>query len=272
MSNIKNVFKASKIKKQGVLIGYITAVDPNPKNTPFIADMLIEGGVDILELGIPFSDPIADGPTIQAASLRALNAGTTPKQVLEIAGKIKKKHETPIAILTYYNPIFKMGLENFFNLLKKNSIDGVVIPDLPIEEAMEYCAIARKYSVDTIFLATPSTSEKRLIKIIKNSSGFLYLVSHFGVTGTQEKLQESTIELIKKILPKTINKIPLAVGFGISTPSQAKSIFKNGSDGVIVGSAFVKIIQENLQNQEIMLKRIKKFAYDLKESLRNLEI
>lgn len=271
MSSIKNVFKVSKIKKQGVLIGYITAGDPNPKITPIIADSLIEGGVDILELGIPFSDPIADGPTIQAASLRALNAGTTPKQVLEIAGEIKKKHKTPIAILTYYNPIFKMGLENFFKLLKKNCLDGVVIPDLPVEEAKEYCSIAKKYQVDTIFLATPSTSEKRLRKIIQNSSGFLYLVSHFGVTGTQEKLQESTIELIKKIIPKTTKKIPVAVGFGISTAKQAKSIFKNGSDGVIVGSAFVKIIQENIQNQEIMLKKIKKFSNELKDALRNNE-
>lgn len=269
MSNIKNIFKASREKKQGVLIGYITAGDPNPKITPIIADSLIEGGVDILELGIPFSDPIADGPTIQAASLRALNAGITPKQVLEIAGEIKKKHKTPIVILTYYNPIFRMGLENFFNLIKKNSLDGVVIPDLPVEEAKEYCKMARKYYVDTIFLATPSTSEERLVKIIQNSSGFLYLVSHFGVTGTQEKLEESTLELIKKILPKTTNKIPVAVGFGISTPNQAKSIYENGSDGVIVGSAFVKIIEENIQNQEIMLKKIRKFAYELKDSLRN---
>lgn len=268
MSKIEKIFKTSKTKNQGVLIGYITGGDPEPKFTPIIADALIDGGVDILELGIPFSDPIADGPTIQAASLRAINAGTTPNLVLEMAGEIRKKHETPIVILTYYNPIFKMGFENFFRLLNKFKIEGVVIPDLPVEEAEEYLAIAKKYRVDTIFLATPSTSKKRLPKIIKNSSGFLYLVSQFGVTGTRDKIQDSTIKLIQKILPKTTNKIPLAVGFGISTPNQAKLIFRNGSEGVIVGSAFVKIIQENIQNSKNMLKKIKKFANELKDSIK----
>lgn len=268
MSKIKKVFKDLKIKKEGALIGYVTAGDPKPKITTRITDALIDGGVDILELGIPFSDPIADGPTIQAASLRALNAGTTPNQVLKIAREIRKKHETPIVILTYFNPIFKMGLNNFFSLLRKYEIDGVVVPDLPIEEADYYHRIAKDYGVDTIFLATPSTSERRLLKIINFSSGFLYLVSQFGVTGTREVLQQSTVKLIKKVLPKTNNIIPLAVGFGISKPEHAKLVFQSGSDGVIVGSAFVKIIEENQEDIEIMLKRIRKFAGDLKDILK----
>lgn len=268
MSRIEKVFKVLKAKKEGALIGYVTAGDPKPKTTPIIADALIEGGVDILELGIPFSDPIADGPTIQAASLRALNAGTTPIQVLEIAKEIRKKHETPIVILTYYNPIFKMGIKSFFSLLRKYEIDGVVVPDLPVEEADYYHRIARDNSIDTIFLATPSTSESRLLKIIKFSSGFLYLVSQFGVTGTRDVLQQSTIKLIKKVLPKTNNLIPLAVGFGISKPEHAKLVFQSGSDGVIVGSAFVKIIKENQQDMEIMLKKICKFTRELKDVLK----
>lgn len=268
MSKIEKIFRVLKEGKEGALIGYITAGDPDPKTTPIIANALIDSGVDILELGIPFSDPIADGPTIQAASLRALNAGITPVQVLEIAKKIRKKHKTPIVILTYYNPIFKMGLRKFFRVLRNYEIDGVVVPDLPIEEADQYAKIAKEYNIDTIFLATPSTSDSRLLKIIKFSSGFLYLVSQFGVTGTREVIQKSTIKLIKKVLPKTTNYIPLAVGFGISKPEHAELIFQSGSDGVIVGSAFVKIINENQEDLEIMLKKIRQFTRELKDVLK----
>jgi len=267
VSEIDIIFKKLKTKNQGTLIGYVTAGDPEPKITPIIADTLINGGVDILELGIPFSDPIADGPIIQAASSRALKAGTTPKTVLKIAKEIRKKHDTPIVILTYYNPIFKMGVKNFFSLLNTYKINGVIVPDLPIEEAYDYHKIAQEYKIDTIFLAAPSTSEERLDKIIKHSSGFLYLVSHFGVTGTRKKIQDSTIKLIKKILPKTSNKIPLAVGFGISNPEHAKLIIQSGAQGAIVGSAFVKIIDENHERTDIMLKRIHKFAHDLKDAM-----
>ncbi|MCJ7714200.1 tryptophan synthase subunit alpha [Candidatus Bathyarchaeota archaeon] len=266
MSKIEKVFQLLKTKEEGALIGYITAGDPNPKITPLLANSLIKGGVDILELGIPFSDPIADGPTIQAASLRALKAGTTPNQVLEIAGEIKKKQKIPIVILTYYNPIFRMGLEKFFRISKKHGVDGVVVPDLPIEEAHKYLETAKKYGVDTIFFATPSTSEQRLMKIIKSSSGFLYLVSQFGVTGTRETVQNSTVELIKKIIPKTTNQIPLAVGFGVSKPEHAKLIVKTGAEGVIVGSAFVNIIEKNRKNINKMLGLIEDLAYKLKES------
>ncbi|MCW3998502.1 MAG: tryptophan synthase subunit alpha [Candidatus Bathyarchaeota archaeon] len=268
MSKIEKVFATLKAKKEGALIGYVTVGDPKPEITPLIADALIEGGVDILELGIPFSDPIADGPTIQAASLRAIKSGTTPKQVLKIASEIRKKHETPIVILTYYNPIFKMGLKNFFSLLNKNEIDGVVVPDLPIEESYHYRETAKNYCVDTIFLATPSTSEQRLLKIIQYSSGFLYLVSQFGVTGTRETLQDSTVRLIKKILPKTTGYIPLAVGFGISKPEHAKLIIQSGSEGVIVGSAFVKIVEKHQEDMDMMLDNIREFAFELKDAIK----
>jgi tryptophan synthase alpha chain len=269
LSKIEKVFETLRTKKEGVLIGYITGGDPKPQISPLLANALIEGGIDILELGIPFSDPIADGPTIQAASLRAIKSGTTPKQVLEIAGEIRKKHDTPIVILTYYNPIFKMGLKSFFSLLRKNEIDGVVVPDLPIEESDNYRKIAKNYCVDTIFLATPSTCEQRLLKIIQYSSGFLYLVSQYGVTGTRETLQDSTVKLIKKILPKTIRHIPLAVGFGISKPEHAKLIFQSGSEGVIVGSAFVNIIEKHREDTYMMLDKIREFAHELKDAIKD---
>ncbi len=184
MNAINEAFQKAKASGNGTLVGYIMAGDPTPELTPKIADALIKGGVDVLELGLPFSDPIADGPTIQAASVRALSAGTTPVKVLEIAKEIRLSHDVPIVIMTYYNTIFRMGLEKFFNLAKENLVDGVIVPDLPIEEAAEYVKAAKKFKIDTIFLAAPSTSNERLPKVVACSSGFLYLVSHFGVTGT----------------------------------------------------------------------------------------
>jgi len=264
MSAIAKVFEKLKIKKEGALIGYITAGDPTPTSTPLIAEALIEGGVDILELGLPFSDPIADGPTIQAASLRALNAGTKPKMVLEMAREIKRKHDVPIVVMTYYNPVFRMGLERFFSLAKDCLVDGLIVPDLPVEEAGDYRKAAGACGVDTIFLAAPSTSTERLRRIVACSSGFLYLVSHFGVTGEQEQLEDSTIHLIERVLPYTAGRVPLAVGFGISKPAHVRSIVKAGADAVIVGSAFVKVVQKNVGNIDRTVAEIRGVAQQLK--------
>jgi tryptophan synthase alpha chain len=270
MNDLGKTFRKLKEQGEGALIGYITCGDPEPKYTPGIAEALIEGGVDILELGIPFSDPIADGPTIQAASVRALNAGTTPKMVLEIAREIRKEHDVPLVVLTYYNPIFRMGLDNFLRLANNCGVSGLIIPDLPVDEAEDYKKIAETYAIDTIFLAAPSTSAKRLQKILEFTSGFLYLVSLFGVTGVREKVEDSTIQLIKKILPSTNGRIPLAVGFGISKPEHVKRIIENGADGIIVGSAFVNIINKNKGNPSKMLREIKGSVQELKKAtLRN---
>jgi tryptophan synthase alpha chain len=266
MREIQKTFQRLARLGEGALIGYITGGDPKPNDTFKIAEALIQGGVDILELGIPFSDPIADGPTIQAASVRALKAGTTPKMVLEIAHKIKKEHNKPIVILTYYNPIFRMGINNFFKYARDYQVDGLVVPDLPIDEAEDYLKAAKTYSIDTIFLAAPSTTIKRLQKIIKHTSGFLYLVSHFGITGEQERIQDYTIHLIKKFLPFAKNRVPLAVGFGISKSEHVKLLIKNGANGVIVGSAFVNICNKFQGNLKTMLKKIEKRALILKKA------
>jgi len=245
MSSITKVFQKAKAKGNGALIGYIMAGDPTPELTPKIADALIKGGVDILELGLPFSDPIADGPTIQAAGLRALNAGTTPLKVLEVAKQIKQQHDVPIVIMTYYNPVFRLGVDKFLGLAKEHMVDGFIVPDLPVEEATEYKAAAKKHDLDTIFLAAPSTTNQRLTKIVDASSGFLYLVSRYGVTGAKTTVEDSTVQLIKRIQPFTAEKIPLAVGFGISTPKHVEQIIAAGADAAIVGSAFINIIQNN---------------------------
>jgi tryptophan synthase alpha chain len=268
MSEIAKVFQKLKSQGNGALIGYVMGGDPKPEFTPRIAEALVKGGVDILELGVPFSDPIADGPTIQAASVRALQAGTTPKMVLGMAGEIKRKCGVPVVILTYYNPVFRMGLENFFRLAKSFGVDGVVVPDLPVEEAHEYRKVAKGCGVDTVFLAAPSTSNERLRKIVECTSGFLYVVSHFGVTGTRETVEDSTVQLVKRILPYTSGRVPLAVGFGVSKPEHVKRIIRSGADGAIVGSAFVNIIQRHRENIGKMLEELEATARKLKNATR----
>jgi tryptophan synthase alpha chain len=269
MSRITKTFTELKNKNQGGLIAYVTAGDPQPSYTPRIVEAAARGGADIIELGIPFSDPIADGPTIQAATVRALKAGTTPKKVFRISEEIKQRTEIPIVILTYYNPIFRMGLEKFFESVHASGIDGVIVPDLPFEEASEYRRFAEANEVDTIFLAAPSTSIARLKKIVEHTSGFLYLVSVFGVTGAREKLQDLTIELIRKTLPITEGKAPLAVGFGISKPEHVKTIIQNGADAAIVGSGFVRIIERNHCDKERILEDVREYASQLKAATRD---
>jgi tryptophan synthase alpha chain len=262
MNTIKTVFQQQKQQGYGCLIGYITAGDPTPEHTPEIADALIKGGVDILELGLPFSDPIADGPTIQNASLRALKAGTTPERVLKIAREIKSKHDIPIVIMTYYNPVFKYGVERFLAEAKVAGVDGFIVPDLPVEEADGYRKAAKDSQLDTIFLASPATSKERLEKIVEASQGFLYLVSRFGVTGAQTTVADTTVELIKRFQPVTSGRVPLAVGFGISTPDHIKCVIAAGADAGIVGSAFINIIAGN--NQTTMLQELEGTARQLK--------
>jgi tryptophan synthase alpha chain len=259
--NIHQAFQKAKQQKSAALIGYITAGDPTLEATVKIASALIRGGVDILELGLPFSDPIADGPTIQAASLRALNAGTTPMRVLEIARQIKEQHDVPVVIMTYYNPVFKAGVDNFIGLAQSHGVDGFIIPDLPVEEAKEYKRNADAHGIDTIFLAAPSTSNERLTKIVAASSGFLYLVSRYGVTGAKTSVEDSTVQLIKRIQPFTAGKVPLAVGFGISKPEHVARVIAAGADAAIVGSAFINIIE---RNEPTMLSELEETAKALK--------
>jgi tryptophan synthase alpha chain len=268
MNAINSVFSHLRVKKEAALIGYVMAGDPKPELTASIAEALIKGGVDILELGIPFSDPIADGPAIQAASTRALEAGTTPKKALETAKAVRTKYNVPVIVMTYYNPIFKMGLEQFFAKAKACLVDGVIVPDLPVEEAAQYRDAAAKAGVDTVFLAAPSTSTERLPKIVEATSGFLYLVSRLGVTGAKNSVENSTIGLVKKVLPFTVGKVPLAVGFGVSKPEHVRRIVESGADGVIVGSAFVNIISQNRSDIKGMLAKLEATAQGLKEATR----
>jgi tryptophan synthase alpha chain len=266
LTAISQVFEKLRQRKEGALIGYVMAGDPEPNCTPLVAEALIRGGVDVLELGVPFSDPIADGPTIQAAGVRALKAGTTPRMVLEMAHKVRLKHDVPIVLMTYYNPIFKMEVERFFGLAKDCLVDGVIVPDVPIEESDELRWSAEKFGVDTIFLAAPSTSDARLERIVECSSGFLYLVSHFGVTGAKAVLDSSTGSLVKRISRVVRGRVPLAVGFGVSKVEHVRSILEAGADGVIVGSVFVNTVAKNVDCPEKMVKELEVCARLLKEA------
>ncbi len=266
MSRLEYVFRELRRRGEGGLIAFVTAGDPDASYTPLIAKALVEGGVDVLEIGIPFSDPIADGPTVQASTVRALKAGMKPRMVFNIIDEINGYCDVPIVILTYFNPVFRMGLKSFMEYCASHDVDGVIIPDLPVEEAGEYKSMADKYGVSTIFLAAPSTSSERLKKIVSYTSGFLYLVALFGVTGARERLSKLTIDLIRRVYPYTRDNVPLAVGFGLSRPEHISTVIKAGADAAIVGSRFIKIIEGNLGNLDNMLNELKYYAHILKEA------
>ena len=213
MTNISKKFAELKKRNEGALIAYVTVGDPNSKQTPSLVGALIEGGADIVELGIAFSDPIADGPTIQSAVGRSLASGTRPVDAFKIARTINERYDTPLVLMTYYNPIYKFGLSKFLQLAKDSKISGLIVPDLPVEEADEYRKECSALDVDTIFLAAPSTNPDRLKQILAQTSGYLYLISLYGVTGARSTIPDSAINLVRSCHEQTAGSIPLAVGF-----------------------------------------------------------
>jgi len=249
MNAVEEAFKKAQREGRGALIGFITAGDPSPRETVDLIGALIKGGVDIVELGVPFSDPVADGVTIQASSQRALRAGTRPSDVLEIAREAKSRYSVPIVLLSYLNPIYRFGVERFLETASRSGVDGLVIPDLPPEEAGDMPTTARRLGISMVFLATPTTTEKRLERIVKSSSGFVYLVSLRGVTGAREELSSDALSLLERV--RVIEgRPPVAVGFGISRPEHVSLLVRHGAEGVIVGSALVRIIEEKGGNIE----------------------
>ena len=239
MNRIKSTFQVLRRDNKKAFIPFITGGFPSEKDTVELALQLAKNGADILELGIPFSDPVADGPTIQATSQYALEHGTTPLSVLNIAGKIRAKSQIPVVILTYLNPVYNIGFKNFFGLAKRAGVDAVIIPDLPPDNARDLLGIAHSYGIDTVFLVTPISSDERLKKIAKVSTGFIYAVSVTGVTGERRNLHAKVKQVVSRL--KKMTQTPVAVGFGISNPAQAYDISRY-SDGVIVGSSLLKVL------------------------------
>ncbi|TCL60505.1 tryptophan synthase alpha chain [Kineothrix alysoides] len=219
-------------------IGFLTGGDPSiEKSEEFIMKM-VEAGCDLIEIGIPFSDPIAEGPVIQEANIRALTAGTTTDKIFELAKNVRKKTKVPLVFLTYLNPVYKYGYEKFCVKCEDAGVNGLIIPDMPYEEKGELLKVAGEYGVDIISLIAP-TSEERIKMIAKDAKGFIYVVSSMGVTGMRSEIKTDLGAILSSV--KEASDTPAAVGFGVSTPEQAEKI-ANIADGVIVGSAIVKII------------------------------
>lgn len=257
-----------KLSKNGenALICYVVGGYPDIETSKEIISNLIESGADIIEIGIPFSDPMADGPIIQTASLKALSRGITPSICFRLVNEMKKKYNnTPFLFMTYSNIVFSNNPKSFLSNAKKNHIDGFIIPDLNIEESREYVDIARQLGLATVFLSAPNTTNKRLAEIASVSSGFVYMVSIFGTTGSRSKFEKYTFEAVAKTKEITNRyNIPLAVGFGISNPKDGKNMIKSGADGIIVGSSLLKLILENENDKDKMLFYLGNFIKELK--------
>jgi len=248
MDRIVRLFEEKKEQNEGVLIPFITAGDPNFEKTIEIGNLLFDAGADILELGIPFSDPIADGPTIQASSQRALENGITPIKVMAIARKLS--HRGPLVFMTYYNIPLQYGIERFVVDAKNNGVAGLIIPDLPLEEAQPVMEICKRNKLAFILFVTPTTDEARISQILKKSTGYVYLVSNLAVTGEQKSVANLTKQLVANI-QKTARSfnMPISVGFGISSEKHVREIIDAGADGVIIGSAIInKINNDSLKH------------------------
>jgi len=262
MSRIKEKFAELEAKNQKALISYIMVGFPNEKATISAVRGLVKGGADIIELGFPFSDPIADGPVIQNASTMSLKNGTKINKFFNIVKKIRKETDIPLVLMTYTNILYNMGYTKFISKARKAGINGFILPDMSIEESKEYIKSA-KNSSDTIFLVSPNTSKARIQKISKISTGFLYLVAVYGTTGVKTGIKNYTIKAIKDIKKQTKGKMPVGVGFGISTPNDVKKYIKVGADAVIVGSAYLKLIEKTPQNK--LESKIATFTKSLKK-------
>jgi len=251
MNRINQLFKNLRRQKRKALVVYVTAGDPSLAHTERLVSVLEESGADLIELGIPFSDPLADGPTIQKASQRALSKGVNIASILKMVKRVRRVSGLPIVFMTYYNLVLHYGLKRFVADSKASGIDGVIVPDLPPEEGNLLVGESRKKDFSSIFLAAPTSTKERLKKISSKSTGFIYYVSLTGTTGARDRLPGDIVKNVKTI--KRISKKPVCVGFGISNPRQARRISRL-ADGIIVGSAVIKVIENNSARSDFYKK------------------
>lgn len=264
MSRLEKTIAARKAKGQKSFVAYLTAGDPDLESTAALVHSLVKGGADIIELGIPFSDPLADGPVNQRAAERALLKGVSLTKILLAVPKIRALcPDTPLVVFSYMNPIYAMGFENFAKKAKDAGIDAVLVVDLPPEESLDYRKILNGHGLDTVFLASPTSDQTRLALVDNCSSGFVYYVSRTGVTGAQSNISES-LQSELTLVKKTVKK-PVMVGFGVSNAAQAKEISAQ-ADGVIIGSAIVKLIEAAKSPAEAAQK-LEAFAQEIRKGL-----
>jgi len=266
-SRISRQFAHLRASGEMGIVAYITAGDPSLPATLRFVLAAAQAGADVIELGIPFSDPLADGPTIQRASERALKAGTTLEAVINLVGQVRASSEVPLVLFSYYNPIFQMGLEKFASKASSAGADGVLVTDLTPEEADDHLRIMRAYHLDTIFLAAPTSDDQRLQKISAASSGFLYLISRTGVTGAKDALPDDLPSLVRRT--RQCTGLPIAVGFGISLPGHV-SVLGGLADAAVVGSALVSEI-EKATSQDSSRNAIEEAAVALSAKIRSLK-
>jgi tryptophan synthase alpha chain len=238
MNNIRQAFQKAKANGRAAFIPYVTGGHPDEKTCVQLIKALDQAGADIIEIGVPFSDPVADGPIIQEASKLALDAGATPRGIIKMVASLSGSISSPLVLMTYFNPILAMGLDRFAHEAAQAGVAGVIVPDLPPEEAGPWIKVARDSDLDTIFLVTPGTSQARQEAVLEVCSGFLYYVSMYGVTGGKLDLSQDRMACIQQVR-EAAGELPVAVGFGVSTPEQATALGEV-ADGVIVGSALVK--------------------------------
>ncbi len=263
MSRIEEKFRRLKEDNSKALVAYLTAGDPNLETTKEIILGLDRAGVDILEIGVPFSDPTADGPIIQAASHRALEGGATLSGILDMIEAVRDVSEIPIVLFRYYNPILSYGNEPFAKRARSVGVDGILVVDLPPEESAELRRHTDRAGIDFISLIAPTSTDERIRKIARDAGGFLYYISITGVTGTSKPQASDIKRDVERI--RAVTTLPVAVGFGISTPEQAREIAPH-ADGIVIGSAFVRLIEEN-RGANNMVNIVAGYARDIKQAI-----
>jgi tryptophan synthase alpha chain len=259
MSRIPEVFAKLKAKRRGGFIPFITAGDPDLSVTEELLCELAAAGADIIEVGVPFSDPVADGPVIQRASERALEQGTTIKSVLDCIATVKRQADVPFVLFSYYNPLLQFGLDEIAIASQRAGVDAILVTDLIPEEAGAWTAMLAAHNLDPIFLIAPTTSEDRLKLIAQQARGFVYAISRTGVTGAREDINESAESLVRRI--RDVTQLPIAVGFGISTAAQVRQVWRY-ADAAVVGSAIVDEIERRAGDQDLV-RKVGQFARSL---------
>jgi tryptophan synthase alpha chain len=271
-NRIYTKFGELKLRNRPALICFIVGGYPTIAHTEQIVSSLVKAGADMIEIGIPFSDPIADGPTIQEAYNVALKNGVTPQMCLRLCAKLRKKFPNlPLLIMTYSNIVFKAGLLEFIKSARLHGVDGFILPDMAVVEAADYVKVTSDHGLAAIFLASPNSSKHRIEQIMDVCSGFIYVVSIFGITGTRLAYEKYTFQNIRKIKHITHGKIPIAVGFGISRPDQIVSIVKSGADAVIIGSSLIDHIKVSA-NHKLKLNELQTYVRQLKAACSRVQI
>ena len=260
MTRIGRLFECLRQQGRKGLIAYLTAGDPSPDRTASLVEAMVRGGADLIELGVPFSDPIADGPVIQRAGERALKAGTTLKAVLDIASEIRQRSEVPLLLFTYLNPVLRHGLDRLAEDAAAAGIDGCLLIDASVDEAQDYVDAMHRRGLDTVFLVAPTSTRRRLELVATYSTGFVYMVSRTGVTGERDSLSTAVAPLVRAT--RAVTDLPLAVGFGVSRPEHVAELGRL-VEAVVVGSAFVHLIERNAGNASLEIQ-LESFTRELK--------